>query len=361
MNILFDIGHPGHVHLLKHTIKDLKSKGHFILITVKDIPIAKQLLMAEGLEFIDLGSKKNSIFGKSFNQIKYNIQILKLVWKHNIELGVGTSISIPHVSKLSKMKSIVLDDDDDEVEPLFVKFAHPFCDTILTPDSIKRKSKKSIYYAGTHELAYLHPNNFKPNPEILKEIGVTEHDLFFILRFVAFQGHHDIGEKGICFKEKLKIVDFLKEKGKVFITSEKPIEPELEKYRVPIAAHKMHSLLYYATMFIGDSQTMTSEACILGTPAIKCNSFSGRLSVPNELEKKYELCFSYTPADIEAMYLKINELLNIKNIKTIWKEKTNNLMSDKIDVSAFLIWFIENYPNSKDTMNQKSDFQYKFR
>ena len=29
------------------------------------------------------------------------------------------------------MKSIILDDDDDDVQPLFVKFGHPFCDTIL--------------------------------------------------------------------------------------------------------------------------------------------------------------------------------------------------------------------------------------
>jgi len=55
----------------------------------------------------------------------------------------------------------------------------------------------------------------------------------------------------------------------------------------------MHSLLYYATMFIGDSQTMTSEAAMLGTPSLKLNSFAGKLSVPNELEQKYQLCYSF--------------------------------------------------------------------
>ena len=60
---------------------------------------------------------------------------------------------------------------------------------------------------------------------------------------------------------------------------------------MPIPPESIHSLLYYAKMFIGDSQTMTTEAAILGTPALKCNTFAGKLSVPNELEEKYNLCY----------------------------------------------------------------------
>jgi len=38
---------------------------------------------------------------------------------------------------------------------------------------------------------------------------------------------------------------------------------------------------------------MTSEAAMLGTPSLKLNSFAGKLSVPNELEQKYQLCYSF--------------------------------------------------------------------
>ena len=42
-------------------------------------------------------------------------------------------------------------------------------------------------------------------------------------------------------------------------------------------------------MFIGDSQTMTSEAAVLGVPSLRCNSFAGRISYINEQEFKYGL------------------------------------------------------------------------
>jgi len=41
MKILIDIGHPAHVHLFRNLIKNLEHKGHFVLVTVKDIPSAK--------------------------------------------------------------------------------------------------------------------------------------------------------------------------------------------------------------------------------------------------------------------------------------------------------------------------------
>ncbi len=361
MKLLFDIGHPAHVHLLKHTINGLKAKGYQIFITVKDLPVAKKLLKAEGLEFIEIGSKTDSIIGKAINQIKYNLKVLKLVRRNKIEIGIGTSITLPHVSRLSKMRSIVLDDDDDSVEPLFVKYGHPFANVILTPDSIKRKSKKSLYYAGIHELAYLHPNYFKPDIKVLEELGLDHNSSFFILRFVAFKGHHDVGQKGISFDQKKRLIELLKPLGKIFITSEKEIEPEFEEYRLPVAPEKIHSLMYYAKLFIGDSQTMTTEAAILGTMALKCNTFAGGLSVPNELEKKYGLCFSYQPVEFEKMFSHITELLKKPDLKKEMNDKRNLFLSEKISVTAFLIWFVENYPSSESIMRKNKDHQDQFK
>jgi hypothetical protein len=37
------------------------------------------------------------------------------------------------------------------------------------------------------------------------------------------------------------------------------------------------------------------------------------------------------------------------------------MLSEKIDVTAFLVWFIENYPESVTVMRQNPDYQYNFR
>lgn len=361
MNILIDINHPAHVHLLKNTYAQLCNKGHNILVTVKDIPSAIELLNIYQIPFIHLGKKYDGIIHKGFDQIKYDVELCRIIRNHKIELLVGSSMTITHAGFLTRTTSVVLDDDDDSAEPLFARFAHPFANVILTPDAIKRKAKNTLYYAGTHELAYLHPNYFTPDQTVIRQLGLNTSDPFFVLRFNAFKAHHDIGKGGLTPEQKRRLVTLLSDKGRVFITTERDIDPEFKKYQLQMPAEKIHSLLYYATMFVGDSQTMTSEAAILGTPALKCNSFAGLLAVPNELENKYGLCYCYRQDRVDDMFSKIAELLSMPNLKQEWQRRRQKMLSDKIDVTAFFTWFIENYPESAKVMRENPDYQRRFR
>jgi len=54
MRILIDIGHPGHVHLLKNCYFELIKNNHTVLVTVKDLPSAKKLLDLYKINYIDL-------------------------------------------------------------------------------------------------------------------------------------------------------------------------------------------------------------------------------------------------------------------------------------------------------------------
>ena len=38
-----------------------------------------------------------------------------------------------------------------------------------------------------------------------------------------------------------------------------------------------------------------------------------------------------------------------------------HMLSDKIDVTAFTIWFVEAYPDSVRTMRENPDYQFNFR
>ncbi len=364
MNILIDIGHPAHVHLLRNLYFELLSRDHKLILTIKNnLSEAKELLNYYKIPFLSIGTKSDNLFSKALKQISYDIIVARIAFQNKIDLGIGTSINLAHASKISKMKSIVLDDDDDEVQPLFTKFAHPFCDTLLSPSALigHRKKSGTIFYAGYHELAYLHPNRFQPDRRVLEEANLQEGEKYFVLRFNSFKAHHDIGIHGLSIENKRKIIELLKPQGKIFITSERELESEFEEYRIKIEPHQIHSFLYYATMFIGDSQTMTSEAAILGTTALKCNSFAGKLSVPNELEKKHELCYSYLPEHFNDLLVKAETLLNIDKIKHIWKIRRDKMLMEKIDVSSFLIWFVENYPHSIEEFKTNLNIQEKFK
>ena len=361
MNILFDINHPAHVHLLHNVYFLLTQNGHQVMVVVKEIPSAMKLLDLYGIPFLNIGKKDDALMKKGFDQLVYDRRLLKLVREHGIEMGVGSSINIAHVSKLCKMKSIVLDDDDDEVEPLFAKFGHPFADTILSPVDTPRKSKKTIYVNAYHELAYLHPNRFTPDPSVLDDAGVKEGEPYFILRFNAFKAHHDVGVVGLTIENKRRLVDYLKTKGKVFITTERNIDDEFKPYQLTVSPEKAHSLMYYATMLVGDSQTMTSEAAVMGTPAIRCNTFVGRIHYLEEEEHKYGLTYGFRPEQSEAMFAKIDELLSMPNLKEEWQSRRQKMLSEKIDYAQFLTWFIENYPESQKIMKGNPDCQFRFK
>lgn len=361
MNILIDINHPAHVHLLRNVYSMLTEHGNQVVVTVKEIPTAMKLLDLYGIPYVSIGKKEDALAKKGFDQLVFDKRLLKLAHEYRIDLGVGSSINIPHVSKLCKMKSIVLDDDDDEVEPLFVKFGHPFADTILSPVGTPRKSKKAIFVNAYHELAYLHPNRFTPDHSVLDDAGVTEGEHYFILRFNAFKAHHDVGVEGLSIENKRRLVDYLRTKGKVFITTERNIDEEFKPYQLKVSPEKAHSLMYYATMLVGDSQTMTSEAAVLGTPAIRCNTFVGRIHYLEEEEHKYNLTYGFRPEQSDAMFKKIEELLSLPNLKEEWQVRRQKMLSEKIDYARFLTWFIENYPESRRIMKENPDYQYRFK
>jgi uncharacterized protein len=360
VNILIEIGHPAHVLKLHATIKQLKLDGHKVVVVTKDVPSITFLLTKFNIPFTIIGVKKDSLIAKALLQFWYNLRCFIIVKSKRIDLMIGC-VSVAYMTRLTNIPSILFDDDDDEVEPLLVKYVHPYLFHILSPDALtgNRKRTDTIYYPGYHELAYLHPNRFKPDPSVLSDIGLKEGEPYFILRFNAFKAHHDVGVEGLSIENKRKLISLLETKGKVFISNERNIDEEFKKYQLLLSPEKIHSLIYYATMLIGDSQTMTSEAAVLGTPAVKCNSFAGKLSVPNELEEKYQLCYSFLPEQADQFFAKIEELINDENTALIFDKNKEKMLADKMDVTKFYIWFIENYPESaKQVKNfRTTDYQ----
>lgn len=361
MNILIDIAHPAHVHLLKNVYSILQQRGHRLYVTVRDIQDAIELLRCYEIPYSVIGSKSDTLIGKVFLQLEYNLKMFSIVRQHRIRMGIGTSITIAQLSRLTSLQSIVFDDDDDEVEPLFVNCGHRFADVVLSPVCAVRKTTKMIAYSGYHELAYLHPNRFQPDPTVLDEIGVKPGERYFIMRFNAFKAHHDVGVQGLSIDHKRRLIALLEKQGKVFITTERNIDEEFKKYQLLLSPEKIHSLMYYATMLVGDSQTMTSEAAVLGTPAIRCNTFVGRISYLEEEEHRYELTYGFRPENSGAMLHKVEELLAMPNLKEEWQGRRKKMLAEKIDVTAFYVWFIENYPESARVMRENPEMEKQFR
>jgi len=360
MRIIVDIGHPGHVHFFKNFIWQMRERGHEILITASKKDVTLDLLDAYNFDYI-ITSKRYSGIMLGYELLKRDLQLYNLARKFKPDLLMGINNTIAaHVSRVTKAKSIIFTDTEHAKIANAITF--PFSDVICTPSCYRGDiERKQVRYNGYHELAYLHPNRFTPNPAVLTEIGLTEGDPFIIVRFVSWQASHDVGYNGLTLDTKRKAVHEFEKYGRVFITSEKPLPEEFEKYRISVSPEKMHDLLYYATLLYGESATMASECAVLGTHAIFCD-FAGR-GYTDEEERDYNLVYNFKldESSQENSIEKAVELLQDPALKTKGREKQKRLLNDKIDVTAFMVWFIENYPQSVAIIKRNPYLQEQFK
>lgn len=346
MKVVVDINHPAHVHYFKHFIWEMKRRGHDILITASEKEMAYQLLDLYGLPYVKIGTYGRSILQKLVNVPILDVKMYLAVKKFqpDIFLGFG-SIRAAHVAALLRKPYIALDDTE---QAHFGQFLYvPFADAILTPTCFKKDfGKKHKKYEGYIELAYLHPRYFSPDLTVLKEIGEQENSPFVLLRFVAWEAVHDVTTSGFSLNEKMRLVRELEKYAHVYISSESPLPHELESYRLTVSPEKIHHILYYASLFVGDSGTMSTEAALLGTPAIRFSSFVGQNDLGNflELEENYGLLKNFTSGDI-ALRTAL-ELLENPSSRAAWQINRERILNEKIDVTGYLLWFVENYPRS---------------
>jgi uncharacterized protein len=373
MKILIALNHPAHYFLFKYILSGFRKNGYEVDIVIREKDILEKILKSEGQAYIKINEKKKrnknafSVISKGILElVTQDINLYRHVKKINPDFLLGTDIAITHIGKLKRIPSFVFNEDDFEINKLFCKASYSFADYIIAPEytSVGSFKEKKIAYNGIQKMAYLNPKYFKPDIGILEELNLKKEAVFFIIRLVSLTSGHDIEGKHIGIDEVLlsRLITLLETKGRVFITSEDVLSKDFEKYHVRIAPNKMHDLMYFASLFIGDSQSMCAEAGILGTPFIRFNDFVGKIEYLNDLENNYNLGWGVKTNEPERIFSIINELFQIPNFKNRWQEKKDKLFREKIDLTAFIIWLIENYPESAKIMKEKPDeTQARFR
>jgi predicted glycosyltransferase len=359
MRILIDIGHPAHVHYFRNAIKILKEKGHQLVVTTRDKEITLDLLNYYGILFVNTGKNKSTVLGKIMSLIKNDWYILKTAVKFKPD--ILTSFFLPFPSHIGFIiRKPVIGFTDTEHAKLSIKLTEPFTDIIVVPSCYKNDfGRKQVSFNGYMELCYLHTNYFKPNENIYDLLKINRSERYIILRFVSWGAGHDIGERGFSIETKRKIVNELSDIAKVFISSERKLPEEFKKYQIQIPPDRIHDALAYASLYMGESPTMTTESAILGTPAVCVSSWACDCGNFQDL-RKYDLIECYVPEDENKALDKAIEILKNINSKDEWEKKRNELLKEKIDVTAFLVWFIENYPESVDIMKENPRYQMRF-
>lgn len=362
--ILVYLGHPAHFHLFKNAIQAWKNQGHSVEILIKKKDLLEDLLKNAGISYhnILVEGRKDSKVGILIGLIKRSYRLLFFCLKNRPDILTGTSVENSWIGRLLGIPVVNTNEDDAEVVPLYAKLSYPLANVILSPSVCEngKWEKKSLKYESYHELAYLHPNHFVADKNIVEKYFPVEQP-YFLIRFAKLTAHHDAGIKGINAEIAERLIAILKPYGRVYITSERQLEPQFECYRIKINPLDMHHVLAYAQLYIGDSQTMAAEAGVLGIPFIRFNDFVGRIGYLRELEDNYQLGYGLKTVDINNLYRIVDELTQMPERSKKFQQRRQKMLSEKIDLAKFLEWFIADYPESLKLMRQDMDYQKKFK
>lgn len=331
-NILIDVGHPAHVHLFRNAAQDWQEQGHRVLFSALDREMILYLLQVYNLPYRVTYKRRR---GKLALMVELMVRTLTTTWiarqfKADLFVSFGNpTVGLP--ARLMGKPYIALTDTEHATEQhaLF----KPLATIIATPTVFNRDlGPKQVRYPGFHELAYLHPDEFTPDPNELTPLGLKPDDSFFVARFVAWGATHDVGQRGFSLSEKRELLRELSAYGRVLLSVEGNVDPEFAPFITQFAPEKIHHYLAFATMYIGEGGTMASEAAILGTPSIYVNTLTmGYILNARDYGLLY-LC----PTGEDALQ-RMRELIVMPDLKQVWAQRRQRFLSEKINTTKWLV------------------------
>jgi uncharacterized protein len=324
MNILFDLLHPADVNLFRNTIFKLSQNGHKVFVAYRQRGVLEKIARNElpGFEIAQLGQHKKSLSGKIFSVLKREFDCFVYFKKNKIDLVVCQGLVCGISSKLLNVKIVHYDDDSEYKLTYYI--GKLLADIDIMPDFMPGSGSNIVKHKGFKELAYLHPDYFKPDVRSLAPYGVKPGEYVFIREISNVSVNYQ--HQRIALDE---IVNYLAAKNiKIILSIEN--KDEVGKYekkciilKEPVA--NLHTLINYSRLVISSGDTMAREACLMGVP---CIYTGGRNMLANS--QFINLGVMFKIEDIREIFNKIDILLDPDYSDRI-KFQMNDLINTSYD------------------------------
>lgn len=338
MRLLFDVNHPVQVHLLRPVIACCAAGGHESRVVARDKDVTLRLLAHYGIAATAPVRPGRGVAGLLRELVRREWHVLRLARAFRPHLIVGTSVHAARVARLTGALSVVINDDDAAANPGFARLAYPLASAIVTPDCLRHENRGARHhtYAANQQLFYLHPARFSPDARVRDALGVGPREAYALVRLSALEAHHDRGVSGLQEDLVLELARRLEGRVRLFVSSEKPLAARLESLRLALPPERLHDALAFAEFCVGDSQSVTAEAAVLGTPAFRLNDFVGRIAYLAELERR-GLAFGFKPGQEPRLVQAILDLLAQPDRHAVFVERRARLLAETVDP---LPWFV---------------------
>lgn len=276
MRYLFFTNTPAHVHLYRHAVERLAADGDEVLILARDYGCTVDLLEYYNLPHVVYGSCETTKGSLLRELPSHYLRLAIETRRFDPDMVFGIGAYAAHASALVRAPCVLI--HDSEPTGLDHAISRPFARAILTPRAFRKElGEKHYEFSGFKESAYLHPDVFEADETVREDLGVDRDKRYAIVRFNAFGSHHDVGHEGFTPEQRRTLVNRLDEDVTVFVSDEGGTMDYAGVNARPFDLHpaRLHDALSEASLLVADTQTIATEAALLGTPTIRSNSFVG--------------------------------------------------------------------------------------
>jgi predicted glycosyltransferase len=274
--IWIDLDNSPHVPLFAPIIKELRRRGHSVLVTARDCFQVCELARLLGVEHKLIGRHYGE--NKILKMVGLCIRAMELVptvlsGRPDLALSHGSRAQLLLCAAL-KVPSIVMIDYEFAagltlMRPTWIMVPEAIPDTAIHFDHTR-----ILKYTGIKEDVYV--PRFAPDPNIRTDLGLDEDDLVVTLRPPATEAHYHNPESDLLFHA---VIDLLRDRSNTKIVllprnerqeiSVRNSWPDLfaaGKIIVPGDAVDGLNLIWFSDLVISGGGTMNREAAALGVP-----------------------------------------------------------------------------------------------
>jgi predicted glycosyltransferase len=296
MKIWIDLDNTPHVPFFKPIMRELEKRGYKVVITARDAFQVCELADKSGLPYTKVGRHygKNR-FMKVWGLGWRALQLLPFVLRERPVMGLshGSRAQILLCNLLRIPTVMVMDYEHAQTPPL-VRPRWEIVPEVLFTESLHCKTKARIRtYHGIKEDVYA--PEFKPDPEIVHELGINSGNTIVTVRPPANEAHYHNPESDTFFEEFMNRVHSSSGLKAVLLPRNKSQEAQIRsshpewfktgKVIIPSKAVDGLNLLWYSDLVVSGGGTMNREAAALGVPVYSI--FRGRIgAVDRQLQSE---------------------------------------------------------------------------
>lgn len=274
--IWIDLDNTPHVPFFKPIIRELTKQGHTVRLTARDAFQVCELAEQNGLVFKKVGHHygKNTLM-KVWGLICRAVQLIPSAFfpRPDLALSHGSRSQVL-LSNLLGIPTIMIDDYEHS---RYLPLTKP--SWFILPEAIPQgvypcRQDRLLRYSGIKEDVYA--PDFKPNPELLRELNLTLDDLVVTIRPPATEAHYHSTESDRLFSAVMQLVLQTPGAKAVLLPRNKRQEMEMRekspewfadnRVMVPARAVDGMNLLWFSDLVISGGGTMNREAAALGVP-----------------------------------------------------------------------------------------------